>query len=417
MNDDLTQRDPHDRSLYGTPYATSRVLERDSEADIILARRVGSGEEVLVKVVHLGDESDDTTVEERRLRGDRLRLEHDILGRLAGPLFPEVLDAGTTPDGRPYFVLPPIHTRTLATILAARRSLSIAEALILVRAILPCLAAAHAAGIVHRDLRLDNIWLRDTPGGAPGVYVLGFNLAKLTRADKSQLRPIARPTEKSSVLGGARWAAPEVILGGEADERSDIYQVGLILFTLISGTNPFDIGEGGRLAGTLQAPPLSSVAPCPVSRALDALVATALAVSPARRYASVEALAAALDALASSVLLAPTELLQGPLVPAAASAPSVSPPATGTLPLRATATAPLPADPPIAPPARAAYAATPTPTPSPAALADAIMDAPAAPEPAAPRIDRTRLYLAIGFVLVLGAALTLIIDRVVVGAS
>lgn len=409
MHDDPIQRDPLDRSLYGTPYATTQILEHP-EADIIVARRIGSGEEVLVKVVHLDEESDDTTVEERRLRGDRLRLEHDILTRLAGPLFPEIIDAGTTPDGRPYFVLPPIRNQTLATILAARRSLTVAEALTVVRALLPCLAAAHAAGIVHRDVRLGNVWLRDTPSGAPGVWLLGFNLAKLTNAAKSQLRPIARPTEESSLLGGARWAAPEVILGGEADERSDVYQVGLILFALISGANPFDTGQADRISGTLQAPPLSSVAPCPISPALDAVVATALAVSPARRYPSVDALAQAMDALTAPGALATTELLPGPLA-------SVTTPATGTLPLPVSRAESLPVAPPEAPAPHSAYAAsapTATPSPSAASSGSAPLVAQLAAVPEGPKSSGAMRNVVVA--LVIGAAIALIIERVLVGA-
>lgn len=414
MLDDPIQRDPLDRSLYGTPYATSCVLQQSPEADVILARHLGTGEEALVKVVHLGDEGDDTTVEERRLRGDRLRLEHDILTRLAGPLFPEVLDTGATPDGRPYFVLAPMGHKTLATLLATRHALTIQEALTLVRCILPCLSAAHAAGIVHRNLRLENVWLRDTAGGEPGVWVLGFNLAKLASTDKSQLRPIARPTEKSSLLGGTRWAAPEVILGKDADERSDIYQVGLILFTLISGTNPFHARDSDSIAGNIVAPALSSVAPCPVSSALDVVVETALAVSPTRRYSTVAALAAALDAL-STAGIAATERLDGPLYPP--SIPILAQPALSPQPAAATELLPVGlTTAPLASPAHAPFAPAPAPTASPTSLptppsAGPLAGALSIAEPAA-----AKRYVRFTLMVAFGAALALILERLILGA-
>ncbi|KYF57577.1 hypothetical protein BE08_44750 [Sorangium cellulosum] len=105
---------------------------------------------------------------------DRLRVEAQALAAVSSPHVVEVLDLGRTPAGRPYFVMERLEGTTLAEELARRGALPVAEAIDVVRQVLAGLSAAHRVGLVHRDVKLDNVFLC-APGSAPG----GGRVAKL----------------------------------------------------------------------------------------------------------------------------------------------------------------------------------------------------------------------------------------------
>jgi len=151
------------------------------------------------------------------------------------------------------------------------------------------LAAAHAKGVVHRDLKPDNVFLVPDPGapGAIRVKILDFGIAKLTgRALAGQP---GRPRTKNLILGTPAYMAPEQCRGAtELDARADLYAVGCLLFELLTGRPPFVAsGDGEVMAMHIYEPPprLSNLAPhLPVE--LDALLAKLLAKDPADRIPS-----------------------------------------------------------------------------------------------------------------------------------
>jgi eukaryotic-like serine/threonine-protein kinase len=220
----------------------------------------------------------------------RLEQEGLALAGIDHPGLLGVLEVGTTEAGRPYFVMPLLEGETVKARLR-RGPIAPAEACAIVVEALEALDAAHRTGVVHRDVKPGNLFL---PARRPGAeahrcVVLDFGVAKVLDA------PVG-PTTDSGVVGTPRYLAPEQILGGRVDARTDVYGMGLTLFEMIAGRGPFD-GAGpieemrARLEST--APSLRGLAP--VSAELEHAVARAVAGAPARRWPSARAFAAVLD--------------------------------------------------------------------------------------------------------------------------
>ncbi|HEU5254349.1 MAG TPA: serine/threonine-protein kinase [Vicinamibacterales bacterium] len=151
------------------------------------------------------------------------------------------------------------------------------------------LAAAHALGIVHRDLKPDNVML--TPTGV--VKLLDFGLA---RSEGMQPVPLTRT---GTVVGTPAYMAPEQLLGERADFRADLFALGVVVYEMASGSNPF---EAATMAATIdrvlrhEPPPLSTVSNVPP--ALETVVQTCLRKRPSERYRSTELTAGELDRVA-----------------------------------------------------------------------------------------------------------------------
>ncbi|WP_437963368.1 serine/threonine-protein kinase [Sorangium sp. So ce260] len=222
----------------------------------------------------------------------RFQLEAEVLARLKHPSIVEVRGVGAVDDGRPYIAMEWVEGRSLAAELRARGALSPAEAVALIEEVGDALAAAHAIGVVHRDVKAQNVMIRPAAGGggARGVKLVDFGIAKLLRPPGA-----ARGASSSLILGTPLTMAPEQILGGAVDARTDIYAVGLLAYQLVTAELPF---QGANAVETeemhLRAPPPRPSERAPVSAAFDAVVRRCLAKEPADRYASVPELLEAL---------------------------------------------------------------------------------------------------------------------------
>ncbi|WP_437922954.1 serine/threonine-protein kinase [Sorangium sp. So ce291] len=234
----------------------------------------------------------------------RFQQEAEVLARLRHPAIVEIRGVGAVDDGRPYIAMEWLEGRSLAAELRARGAFSPAEAVALLEEIGGALAAAHAIGVVHRDVKAQNVMVRgglfDSAaggGGARGVKLVDFGIAKLLQPPGG-----ARGGKSSSlILGTPLTMAPEQILGGAVDARTDIYAVGLLAYQLVTAELPF---QGADAVETeemhLRAPPPLPSERAPVSAAFDAVVRRCLAKEPADRYASVPELLAALRGAVSA---------------------------------------------------------------------------------------------------------------------
>ena len=163
----------------------------------------------------------------------RFQREATAMSKLAHPNLVGVLDSGIA-GGVPYLVMDYVHGKSLAEVLASG-AMPATRAAGLARQILAGVRHAHASHVVHRDLKPDNILLLD---GVEGdfVKILDFGLAKVLRGEDSAA---AQLTNTGFAMGTPGYMSPEQARGTEADERSDLYGVGVILYHMVTGRKPF----------------------------------------------------------------------------------------------------------------------------------------------------------------------------------
>jgi len=213
---------------------------------------------------------------------ERFAREVQVVGMLRHPNIVEIYEVGTLADRRPYFAMEYLAGRTLSAILDEDGRMSPAEALEVLEPVCAALIAAHAAGVIHRDVKASNIMVDDASGV---VKLLDFGIAKL-------VGPKAGPvglTSEGRQVGTLTIMAPEQLLGGPVDARIDIYALGVLVYRLLTGRLPFD----GKNALALVQQHLEEPAPRPSHRiplapAFDALVLRCLEKRPERRYDSVK---------------------------------------------------------------------------------------------------------------------------------
>jgi serine/threonine-protein kinase len=288
---------PPNDMLSGTPYRLVRRLGQGAYGLVVEAEQVVLRRTVVIKILRRAH-ADCEEVE------DRLRLEAQAIAALA-PLTPHVvsvLDFGRTPDGRPYIVMERLEGRSLKDELAERGALPPAEAVAIAAQVLDGLAAAHDAGILHRDIKPDNVYLGVAPSGVRTVKLIDFGLAKVVRAGRPGAgpSPLAKPTDEGVMVGTPRYFAPEQARGEPAAASADLYSTGVVLYKMLTGHDPFQHCTNVYdlvIAHLTEAPrPPSATAPSFVPPALDAAVLKALAKSPLDRHADARAFRAALEA-------------------------------------------------------------------------------------------------------------------------
>ena len=251
------------------------ILDRIGEGGmgvVYLARDRELNREVALKVLRAPEPSPDERA--------RILREARILARLEHPGIVPVHDVGLLPDGRVFYVMK--HVRGERLDRYARGDRTRAELLRVFGQVCDAVAFAHAAGVIHRDLKPQNVML----GAFGEVLVLDWGVAK-QRGDRVELPvipPIAPPggsTGSGAVLGTPGYMAPEQLSGRSAtvDERADVYGLGGILCFLLTGEHPPTTLPASERWLSLPAP-------------LRAICERARAVDPAARYASASGLAA-----------------------------------------------------------------------------------------------------------------------------
>jgi serine/threonine protein kinase len=278
--------------------------------ELIVAEHVELGREFVVKLLHQRLAFDPQLV-------DRLRVEAQSLGRLSHPNVVSVVGFGHAADGRPYIAMEYLRGRTLSEELGIRR-FPTAEAVFYARRILSALGAAHAIGIIHRDIKPDNIMLAERPEGIV-LKVLDFGMARvLPGVSTAAPSPLSYPTDTGVVVGTPRFVSPEAARGEEVDARADLYSAGLVLFVMLAGRGPFDHLKGtDRLLSAqaeIEPEPPSRFADVPIPAELDAVVLKALAKRPEDRFQTAAEFERELERIA--------EQLEGTGTPAPQGAPS-----------------------------------------------------------------------------------------------
>jgi serine/threonine protein kinase len=264
-------------------YRVARLLGIGGMGRVYKGVHPGIGSRVAIKV--LSRECSD-----RRDLVDRFFSEARAVNLIRHESIVNVLDLAMLPDGRPYIIMEYLDGAPLANIveMSAHRQipLPLGGLARLCAEVLDALGAAHAKGVVHRDLKPDNIFV--APSGRPKV--LDFGIAKLTDLKGSA-------TATGSLLGTPHYMAPEQAAGRPVDHRADIYAMGVILFECATGQKPF-VADSlfDLLRKHVEAPPPSprSIRP-DMPPDLEHVILCALAKAPDQRFARAQAMSQALQ--------------------------------------------------------------------------------------------------------------------------
>jgi serine/threonine protein kinase len=219
------------------------------------------------------------------------------VSKLRSPCTVAVIDHGLS-SGAPFMVMELVRGRTVGEVLREQRHFTEARALRVGIDVCAALAEAHDHGIVHRDIKPDNVMLVRDDSGHESVKVLDFGLAKVFAPDGPDLVSSA-----GMVVGTPHYMSPEQIRGSAVDGRSDIYSVGTLLYRMLTGKRPFSGGVTEVLSGHLTEMPRSpsAVADVRVSPSVSDLVMQCLAKDPAERFQNAFALASAISSVLARV--------------------------------------------------------------------------------------------------------------------
>ena len=176
---------------------------------------------------------------------DRFTDEAKTIALLTHPNVVAVYDQGRH-EGLPYLVMEYVQGSTLRDLLTRRRRLNPVEALAILEQMLSAIAAAHRAGLVHRDVKPENVLVAEAPSG--GVANLVDSVVKV--ADFGLARAVEASTTDDSghLMATVAYVAPELVSEGHADARTDVYSAGIVLFEMLTGRVPFDGDEPVEVA-------------------------------------------------------------------------------------------------------------------------------------------------------------------------
>jgi serine/threonine protein kinase len=267
-------------------YVLERELGRGGMATVYLAREVEGGRAVAVKAMRpeLGS----------ALGPERFQREMDIAGSLSHPGIVPLIDSGRA-GPLLYYVMPFVEGESLHARLERERRLPLDDALRVAHDVAEALGYAHEHGILHRDVKPDNILLAGEPSrGAAGwrALIADFGLARaIGAADSTKL------TKTGTIVGTAHYMSPEQIREDRTiDERSDVYSLGCVLYEMLTGAPPF-LGRTvtDLVMKILRTPPAAVTMVNPdVPASVDGAIARALAKLPGERFATMRDLGAAL---------------------------------------------------------------------------------------------------------------------------
>ncbi len=262
-------------------YRVERVLGVGGMGAVVAATHVELLETRAIKFM-LPSQFGDAEAVERFLRearaSSRLKSEHVA----------KVFDVGRLETGAPYMVMEYLEGQDLGARIQRRGPLPVPDAALYVLQACEALAEAHAAGIVHRDVKPENLFLTQGPDGGPSIKVLDFGISKMSNAADLGI------TSTTAIMGSPYYMSPEQTRSSrDVDHRADIWSLGVILYQLVTGRIPFDGENLAALITTVifgQFTPASTVKPS-LPAGLDRVVSRCLERDLDLRYPSVAELA------------------------------------------------------------------------------------------------------------------------------
>ncbi len=261
-------QDPH----ITKKYQVARLVARGGMGRVLEARRRHDRRRVAIKVLHR------ELVEDACCRR-QIQQEAEVLQMAAHPLVVKLIDAGETAVGQPFLVLEWLEGRNLKHMIMQDGPLQLPRALPIFSSLLDALQLVHERGIVHGDLKPENVMVVKTRAGRECVRLLDFGISTLRQAEGASAE---------EVFGTPGYLAPELYMGKAPSPASDVYAAGIVLFELLSGRSPFVGTTRSQLWHEQVESELPRLSPwvSGADHTIDGLIARALAVKPARRFAS-----------------------------------------------------------------------------------------------------------------------------------
>jgi eukaryotic-like serine/threonine-protein kinase len=292
-------------------------LGQGGMGSVWLAEHTTLHTKVVVKFIAQAISKDHLTV-------SRFSREAAAAAAVKSPHVVQVHDHGVSPDGTPFIVMERLVGKDLAAVLDERKKLPPAEVIAVVTQVCKALSRAHEAGVVHRDIKPQNLFLCDDADGEVFVKLLDFGIAK--KEDGLSV------TTTGAILGSPYYMSPEQVVGDKTiDQHSDLWSLGVVAYEALLGVRPFQgTTVGGLALAICSAPlPLPSAVDPSYGPAFDAWFAKACARDPKDRFGSAKQMADALHtALGNAEMsLAATQsaIPSAPLSPLAIAATTAAP--------------------------------------------------------------------------------------------
>ena len=273
-------------------YKVERVIGSGGMGIVVAATHVQLGQKVALKFLH-------QHVRDGELGEERFAREARAAVRLRSEHVARVYDVGVHDTGAPFSVMELLEGSDASTFAKDHAPLPIAQAVEIVVQACDAVVEAHAAGIIHRDLKPQNLFVTRRPNGAMLVKVLDFGVSKWLKPSHEDLSL----TDSSVIVGSPLYMAPEQMRAARnADTRSDIWALGVVLYELLSGRVPFDGDTVTELClKVVNDPPAPIVELRPeIPDDLAKIVARCLEKDPNARFANVAMLGEALEPFAGN---------------------------------------------------------------------------------------------------------------------
>ncbi len=308
-----TVPDPYIGTTIAGRYVAERRIAIGGFGSIYRGHELVSGRAIALKIMH------------RELAGDanlvaRFRREGTVLRKLLNAHAVATYELGETIDGLAFIAMELLEGTTLLQTFRDAGRLPWQRVFALARGVCSALGEAHGLGIVHRDLKPANIFVTE----GDFVKVLDFGIAKILAS--SEVSDPRELTIMGTAVGTLEYMAPEQLMGGKADPRTDVYTLGVVLYEMITGKRPFNAAGLELLTEQLTSEPPPASAHVEVPPEVDQLLARCLMQDVDDRFASAAELSRALDEalLNAPPMVAPPPIAASP-VPLRAKTPSTRP--------------------------------------------------------------------------------------------
>jgi serine/threonine-protein kinase len=278
-------------------YQVLGLLGRGGMAEVLHCKDLQTEQRVALKVLALNYRAS----EDHRLR---LRREAEIAAAVAHPNVVQILRIGQGPMGDPYLVMELLIGETLRDFIDREGAMKAERALPFIREAAAGLATMHAKGIIHRDVKPNNLFLCGPMGQPTTLKVFDFGFARVQSRKRSQ----------GQVLGTLEYMAPEQVVSDPTDARADIYSLGVVMYLALTNELPFDLASAKDLLAhqlISAAPPPSWLIPTFDPR-WETVILGCIRKHPDNRYATMEAVLADLDSILAGGTVVGAPLVKEP---------------------------------------------------------------------------------------------------------